>query len=123
MKVVAVIGASRDRQKFGNKAVRAFRHRGYEVIPINPRHREIEGLTTYGSVLDVPVPIDMATLYLPPSVGEQVVADVAAKKIPELWLNPGADGPGVVRRARALGLKPALGCSIVAIGESPADYE
>ena len=123
MKVVAVIGATRDRRKFGNKAVRAFYRRGYEVIPINLHHREIEGLTTYASVLEVPVPIDIATLYLPPPVGEEVVAEVAEKRIPELWLNPGADGPGVVHRAQELGLKLALGCSIVAIGESPADYE
>ncbi|MGH9657189.1 MAG: CoA-binding protein, partial [Bryobacteraceae bacterium] len=58
MKTVAVVGASSDRAKFGNKALRAFRAEGYTVIPINPNEREIEGLATYASVLDVPVAID-----------------------------------------------------------------
>ena len=122
MKTVAVIGASRDRRKFGNKAVRAFRHRGYEVVPINPQQEEIEGLQTYRSVLDVPLEIDMATIYLPPDIGERVLVELAHKHIPDLWLNPGADSPHVVQRARELGFKPVLGCSLIAIGESPADY-
>ena len=72
-KVVAVIGASSNRSKFGNRAVRAFRRQGYTVVPINPHEAEIEGLKAYASVLDVPGPIDMATLYVPPDVGERVI--------------------------------------------------
>ena len=52
-KVVAVIGASSDPRKFGNRAVRAFRRQGYTVIPINPNESQVEGLKTYASVLDV----------------------------------------------------------------------
>ena len=130
MKVVAVIGASRDRRKFGNKAVRAFQHRGYEVVPINPRYADgassngdrIEGLRTYPSVLDVPTAIDMATFYVPPDIGEQVVNEMATKQVSEVWLNPGADSRALIARARALGLETRIGCSIVAIGETPADY-
>ena len=59
-KTVAVIGASSNRRKFGNKALRAFEHRGYTVIPINPNEAEVEGHRTYPSVLDVPGHIDMA---------------------------------------------------------------
>jgi len=44
---------------------------------------------------------------------------LAAKKIPEVWLNPGADDERVVARARELGLKTIQACSIIAIGESP----
>lgn len=122
MTTVAVIGASRDRRKFGNKAVRGFLHAGCTVIPINPLGGEIEGLPSYPSVLDVPVDIDMATLYVPPAIGERVVAEVARKGIPVLWLNPGSDGPAVMRRARELGLEPTVGCSLMAHGESPARY-
>lgn len=121
-RIVAVVGASRDRRKFGNKAVRAFRHRGYDVVPINPATDRIEGLRAYGSVLDVAGPIDIATIYLEPAIGEQVLEELVQKSIGEVWLNPGADGAGVVARARALGLEPILDCSIVAIGESPASY-
>ena len=64
-KTVAVIGASSNRFKFGNKALRAFLSQGFTVFAINPNEKQVEGLTTYPSVLDVPGPIDMATLYVP----------------------------------------------------------
>lgn len=123
---VAVVGASEDRAKFGNKAVRAFRQAGHDVVPINPRcagtARPIEGLETYSSVADVPGRLDVATLYVHPAVGEQVLEEIAAKGIPELWVNPGAESDSLLRRARALGLDARLQCSILAIDESPALY-
>ncbi|MGE5245454.1 MAG: CoA-binding protein [Betaproteobacteria bacterium] len=120
-KIVAVIGASGNRRKFGNRAVRAFRSEGYTVVPINPHEHDIEGLRTYASVLDVPGPIDMATIYVPPAVGVRVLDEVAKKGIPEVWLNPGADSDAIVERARALGLQPIVACSIVGIGRNPYD--
>jgi uncharacterized protein len=121
-KRVAVIGASSNRNKFGNKALRAFEHQGYTVIPINPNEPEVEGHRTYPSVLDVPGDIDMATVYVPPHVGVLVMEDLARKRIPEIWLNPGADDAAVVARARELGLHPIQACSIIGIGESPGQY-
>ena len=118
-KVVAVIGASNDRNKFGNRAVRAFRQQGYTVVPINPHETEVEGLKAYRSVLDVPGSIDMASFYVPPDIGEQVIADVARKGIAEVWLNPGADSDELIAKARALGIRPVVACSIVALGMNP----
>ena len=43
-KTIAIIGASADRAKFGNKAVRAFLQQGYTVYPVNPKETRIEGL-------------------------------------------------------------------------------
>jgi predicted CoA-binding protein len=121
-KTVAVIGASNDRHKFGNKALRAFARRGYAVIPINPNEAEIEGHKTYATVLDVPGAIDLATVYVQPHVGVKIMDQLAQKGVPEVWLNPGADGADVVARARALGLSTVQACSIIAIGENPASY-
>jgi predicted CoA-binding protein len=121
-KVVAIIGASSDRRKFGNKALRAFQHQGHTVIPVNPNEKEVEGLPAVASVLDIPGPVDMATFYVPPDVGVRVLDDVARKKIPEVWLNPGADTDAVIARARALGIDPVVACSIIAVGENPYDY-
>jgi predicted CoA-binding protein len=118
-KVVAVIGASSDRRKFGNRALRAFRQQGYTVIPINPNEPEVEGLKTYASVLEVPGPIDMATFYVHPEIGERVIDEVARKGIAEVWLNPGADSDALIERARSLRIKPIVACSIVSIGENP----
>ena len=122
MKTVAVIGASSHRQKFGNIAVRAFVKAGYKVIPINPHEREVEGLRTYASVLDVPESIDMATVYVPPEIGERVIEEIAEKGIGEVWLNPGAESVTLVAKARALGIRPIEACSIVGIGLSPAQF-
>ena len=121
MKTVAVIGASNDRRKFGNKAVRGYQHQGYTVIPINSHEAEVEGIPAYTSVLDVPQPIDMATIYLPPGEGLGVLAEIAEKGIPEVWVNPGADSPALVLRARELGIEPIIACSLMAIGEMPGD--
>ena len=118
-KIVAVIGASSNRQKFGNRAVRAFVQQGYTVIPINPHESNIEGLKAYASVLDVPGPVDMASFYVPPDVGEQVIDEVARKGITEVWLNPGAESDALVARARTLNIQPIVACSIVAIGQNP----
>jgi predicted CoA-binding protein len=120
-KVVAVIGASNHREKFGNRAVRAFREQGYTVIPINPHEREIEGLRAYASVLEVPGPIDMASFYVPPEIGALVIEDVAKKGITEVWLNPGSENDALVARARTLSIQPIVACSVVAIGRNPYD--
>jgi predicted CoA-binding protein len=118
-KVVAVVGASRDRRKFGNRAVRAFHHQGYTVIPINPHETEIEGLHAYASVLDVPGAIDIASFYVQPAIGERVIEEIAAKRIPEIWLNPGAESDRLIVRARDLSIRAVVACSIMAIGENP----
>ena len=121
-KTVAVIGASSHRYKFGNKALRAFEKQGFTVLAINPNEESVEGHKTYPSVLDVPGAIDMATVYVQPDVAVQVIEEIARKGIPEVWLNPGADGDEAVRRARELGVKVIQACSIRAIGETPGKY-
>lgn len=121
-KVVAVIGASADRRKFGNRAVRAFLAKGHTVVPINPHETNIEGLKTFKSVLDVPGAIDMATVYVQPDVGVGIMDDLARKGVSEVWLNPGADDDAVIARAKALNLKPIVACSIIAMGQNPYDF-
>ena len=114
-----MIGASNNPRKFGYGAVRAFRRHGDTVVPINPHETQVDGLRAYASVLDVPGPIDMASMYVPPEIGEQVIEEVARKKIPEVWLNPGAESDALITRARALQIQPTVGCSVIGIGENP----
>ena len=121
-RVVAVIGASNDRRKFGNKAVRAFAAEGHTVVPINLTAKKIEGLTAYPSVLDVSGPIDMATVYLPADTALRVLPDLAAKGIPEIWVNPGAESDALLEKARALKLNVFAACSIVGIGRNPYQF-
>lgn len=121
-KTVAVVGASSDRRKFGNKALRAFQADGHRVIPINPHEEAIEGLRAYASVLDVPDPIDMATVYVPPEVGVRLLAEFERKRIPEIWINPGAESAELLDEAKRRKLHVITACSIVAIGCDPAAY-
>ena len=119
---VAVVGASSDRRKFGNKALRAFLAEGHRVIPINPNEAEVEGLATYPSVLDVPERLDMATVYVQPDVTLRLLDEFERKQIPEIWVNPGAEDDAVMAEARRRGLKVIFACSIVAIGRSPSQF-
>jgi uncharacterized protein len=117
---VAVLGASRDRTKFGNKAVRAFRQQGYTVYPINPNEAEIEGLPCFASVSELPTRPNRITVYLPPHVTPALLPAIAARGCDQLWLNPGSESPEIVRAAQRLGLNVVQACSILDIGVSPA---
>lgn len=119
---VAVIGASQDRNKFGNKAVRAYVNQGHTVFPVHPGADRIEGLKAYSSITQIPVNIDITLIYLPPERTLVVLAEVAQKGTDQLFLNPGSEDATVVARARELGLEPILACSIIAAGESPSSY-
>lgn len=119
MKTVAVIGASNDQRKFGNKAVRAFAQQGYRVYPINPHESAIEGLTAYRTIGEVPVRPEMISIYVPPPVVLRLLPEIAEKGCDELWLNPGADSEEVVAEAERLGLNVIRACSIVGVGVSP----
>lgn len=119
MKTVAVIGASADRSKYGNKSVRAHEQQGWEVYPVNPSGGEIEGRPVYKSLADIPVKLKRISMYVPPEVGISLLPEVAAAKPEEFWLNPGAESPELIAKAQSLGLKPIQACSIVGVGMSP----
>ncbi len=120
---VAILGASSDRAKFGNKSLRAHLHGGYEVYPVNPKADRIEGLASYASLAAVPAnQLDRISVYLPPAVGLSVLPEIAATQAREVWFNPGSATPELLERARALGVNAIAGCSIVDLGLSPSDF-
>ena len=118
-KTIAIIGASTDRAKFGNKAVRAFVQQGYDVFPVNPKEETVEGLRAFKSIRDVPVRPQRISVYLPPTVLMKVLPDIAARGCDELWLNPGTESDEVIAEAERLGLNVIQACSIGAVGISP----
>ncbi|EDL56080.1 CoA-binding protein [Gimesia maris] len=120
---VAIIGASADRQKYGNKSVRAHLKQGYEVFPIHPTETSLEGLTVYPSLSEVPVAhLDRISVYVPPQIGISLLEEIQAKGADEVWFNPGSESPELLRRASELGLDIIRACSIVDIGESPSAH-
>lgn len=120
MKSVAVIGASNDRNKFGNKAVRAHLRQGFRVYPVNPSESEVEGLACFKSIRDLPVRPDRISVYVRPPVLFKLLPDIAAVGCDELWLNPGTESDEVLAEAERLGLNVIQACSILGVGVLPA---
>jgi uncharacterized protein len=119
MPTIAVIGASNDREKFGNRAVRAYVSQGWTVYPVNPREDQIEGLPCYRGIAEIPAPVDRASLYVPPNVGIRLLDAIFARGAKELWVNPGSGSPELLARAEELGLVAVEACSIVAASDGP----
>ncbi len=117
---VAIIGASRDRGKYGNISLRAHRDAGYEVFPINPSAGEIEGIPAYRSLADLPGQlVDRVSLYVPPEIGVELLLEIAAVLPKEVWLNPGSESDALIEKAQSLGLPIVVGCSIVDVKLRP----
>jgi predicted CoA-binding protein len=121
-KTVAIIGASNDRLKYGNKAVRAFADQGYTVYPVNPKDKMVEGHPAFASICDVPVRPHLVSIYVPPPVLVQLLPDIARRGCDELWMNPGTESPEAIELATQLGLQVVQACSIIGVGTSPARY-
>jgi uncharacterized protein len=113
MKTVAIIGASNDPNKFGNKAVRAFLKEGYTVYPVNPDESRIEGLEAFKSIADVPVRPQIISIYVQPAILQKLLPAIAAKGCDELWLNPGTESDEALAEAERLGLNVIQACSII----------
>ncbi len=121
---VAILGASAERRKFGNKSLRAHRRAGYDVFAVNPKGGQIEGLPVYVRLADIPpARLDRVSVYLPPPATLAALDEIAARGCDELWLNPGTSNPAVLEKALALGLNAIQGCSIVDLGMSPDEFE
>ena len=115
---VAVIGASADPSKYGNKSVRAHLKAGWRVFPVNPKGGEIEGLPAFARLADVPGGrLDRVSLYVPPAVGLKLLDEIAERGCGELWLNPGSESDELVAAAEEKGLHCVVACSIVDVEE------
>ena len=119
MPSVAVIGASNDRSKWGNKSVRAFQQRGFKVYPVNPTEPTVEDLPAFKSIAEIPVRPDKVTVYVRPQVLLKLLPEIAARGCDELWLNPGTESDEVIAEAERLKLNVIQACSIIGVGVSP----
>jgi predicted CoA-binding protein len=121
-RTVAVVGASSDRRKFGNKAVRAYAACGWRVFPVHPNEQTVEGLPAYADLAAVPEPLDTVTVYVPPKVGLSLLPAIAERRPREVWFNPGADSAEIAAEAARLGLPLVQACSIRSLGRSPSEF-
>lgn len=113
----AVVGASVDREKYGNKVLRAYLQNQRDVVPVNPSAGEIEGVPAYANLAAIPDAIDGVSIVTPPKVTEKVVEEALARGIKNIWLQPGAESQPAIEAARRAGANVIAGgpCVLVAL--------
>ena len=116
----AVVGASRDRAKYGNKVLRAYLQQRRAVYPVNPTAIEVEGLAAFPRLSSLPEPVHGISIITPPAITEQIVEEAHQAGIKHLWMQPGAQSAKAVARARSLGMNVIGGdaCILVVLGYS-----
>jgi predicted CoA-binding protein len=119
---IAILGASTNRRKYGNIAVRAYHDLGWTVYPVNHRAKQVEGIPAFRSIADVPAGVERVSVYLPPEALLGELDAIASLAPDEVWLNPGSESDEVLARAAALGLNVVQGCSLLDRGVSPNPY-
>ena len=114
----AVVGASSNRSKYGNKVLRCYAQHGLPVIGVNPRAQEIEGLPCYVSLLEVPGLPRAVSVVAPPALAGSIVADALQQGVTHLWFQPGAEDDAAIAKARSGGIEViAFGpCLLVVLG-------
>lgn len=116
----AVVGASRDRSKYGNKVLRVYQQTGRPVYPVNPQADEVEGLEAYSDLASLPEPVHGVSIITPPEITEQVVEEAGRLGIQHIWMQPGAESEAAVARAEELRINVIHGgpCALVVMGYS-----
>jgi|SRR6187455_2814461 len=114
----AVVGASTDRTKFGNKVLRCYVQNGRDAVPVNPKDAVVEGLAAFKSLAEIHPAPDAVSVITPPKVTEAVVEEAGRLGIRHLWIQPGAESDAAIARAKALGMNVIAGgpCLLVALG-------
>jgi len=115
---VGVVGASANRDKYGNKVLRCYQQNRYTVVPVNPVAPEIETLACVPSVRELPDSVESISVITPPQVTEEVVAQAIARGIRNIWMQPGAESSAAVAAAEAAGLNVIAdgSCVLVVLG-------
>lgn len=114
----AVVGASTNREKYGNKVLRVYQQNNKTVYPINPRADEIEGLTAYPDLASLPEVPHGVSIITPPAITERVVEQAVELGIKHIWMQPGAESASAVAYGRENGIN-VVGygpCVLVVLG-------
>lgn len=93
---VAIVGASKNPEKYGYKVLADLQAAGWSVVPINPKEELILNLKVYPSILQVPEKIDGVVFVTPPAVTEQVLVEVKQLGIKDVWFQPGSANQEVI---------------------------
>lgn len=109
LRKIAVVGVSRNKDKFGNMIYRELRSAGYEVMAVNPNADMVEGDRCYAGLGALPVKPDGIILVVPPAQGIEIVEDAARSGIRNIWVQPGANSSQIDQRLSELDLVAVSG--------------
>ncbi len=87
---IAVVGASNNPAKYGNKIVKNLAGKGYTVLPVNPKAETIAGLPVFADLASLELPVHIVDIVTPPPVTLAVLAKVAELGLPNVWLQDGS---------------------------------
>lgn len=104
-RVWAVVGASQDPAKFGNRIFRSLRNSGYTVFPVNPRGGKLDGSVVYPSLADLPQPPEVIDLVVPPPVTEEIVKEAHELGLMRVWMQPGAESQAAIDYCQQHGMQ------------------
>lgn len=102
--VYAVAGASRDRQKYGNKVLRCYLQSDRRVYPVHPKEPAIEGIDCVKDLASLPEEVHGLSIITPPPITEALVEAAGEAGIRRIWMQPGAESDEAVARAAELGI-------------------
>ena len=101
----AVVGASSDRSKYGNKVLRAYLQDDRVAWPVHPRATEIEGCVAYPSLAELPDKPHGVSIITPPQVSAEITRQAIELGLERLWFQPGSEAPEAIAEAREAGLE------------------
>jgi len=113
-----VAGASKNRDKYGNKVLRCYLQNGRRAIPVNPMEAVIEGVACARGVSDLPAEVQSLSIITPPQVTDQVVEQAIAKGIRNIWMQPGAQSATAIAACEMAGINVIAdgSCVLVVMG-------
>jgi len=104
MKSIAVVGCSPNPERPSHYVAAYLKEQGYKIIPVNPGQREILGEKCYGSLSDIPQPVDVVDVFRNSEVVLPIIEEAIAIKAKAVWLQDGVAHPEGEALARQKGL-------------------
>ncbi|MFL5805056.1 MAG: CoA-binding protein [Roseiflexaceae bacterium] len=107
-RTIAIVGLSANPFRPSHFAAIYMLAEGYNIIPVNPREREILGRRCYATLRDIPEPVEIVDIFRDPSAVPPIVEDAIALGAKVVWMQLGVINEAAAQRARAAGLEVVM---------------
>lgn len=108
-KIIAVVGVSRHKEKYGYKVWRYLKDKGYKAYPVNPNAQEIDGEKCYPNLSSLPEVPEVVNFVVPPNVTVKVLDEVRKLGIKYVWFQPGSESEEAIDFCKRNGIKEVHG--------------